>query len=101
MVAKQVWDSGPSFTTSFCPNQFCHDDATIIKLQEESKIKMFTNDPKLNLRLLLPTSLDGFKPSYVKHTEDLLTYLSVARSLSRSMLVGSQVILQNNQQTTL
>ena len=38
---------------------------------------MFTNDPKLNPRLPLPTSFDGVKLSYVEWSEELLTYLSV------------------------
>ena len=48
-----------------------------LKFQEESDIKMFTNDPKFNRRLPSPTSFDGVKPSYVEWSEELLTYLSV------------------------
>ena len=46
-------------------------------LQEESDIKMFTNDPKLNPRFPSPLSFDGFKPSCIEWSEELLTYLSV------------------------
>ena len=47
------------------------------KAQEESGIKMFTNDPKYHPRLPSPTSFDGVKPLYVEWSEELLTYLSV------------------------
>ena len=47
------------------------------KLQEESDIKMFTNDPKFNPRLPSSTSFGGVKPSYVEWSEELFTYLSV------------------------
>ena len=47
------------------------------RLQEESDLKMFSNDPKLNPRLPSPTSFDGVKPSYVEWSEEILTFLSV------------------------
>ena len=95
MVAEQA-DSGPdSFSTSVCPS--CQVTTTTVtttrtitsssgekeknhwssKLQEEPDIKMFSRDPKLNLRLPSPTSFDGVKPSYVEWSEEILTFLSV------------------------
>ena len=47
------------------------------KLQKESDIMLFPNDPKFNPRARSPTSFDGGKPSYVEWSEDLLTYLSI------------------------
>ena len=99
MVAEhQCHDSGQcSFATSFCPVPSSHDDSTMTrptnqitsssgekershwnsKLQEQTDIKMFVNDPKLNPRPPSPTSFDGVKPSYVEWSEEVLTFLSV------------------------
>ena len=96
MVAEQSHHSGTlSFATSFSPS--CQVTTTTVttarpitsssgekeedqwksRLQEESDIKMFSNDPKLNPRLPSPTSFDGVKPSYVEWSEEILTFLSV------------------------
>ena len=96
MVAEhQCLDSGQcSFATSFCPS--CQVTTTTVtttnqitsssgeedrrwksRLQEESDIKMFSSDPKLNPRLPSPTTFDGVKPSYVEWSEEILTFLSV------------------------
>ena len=98
MVAERSPDFGPgSFATSFfCPIKSVTTTTVTTrrlitsssgeaketphwssKLQEESDIKMFTNDPELNPRLLSPTSFDGVKPSHVRRSEELLTYLPV------------------------
>ena len=97
MVAEhQCHDSGQgSFATSFGPS--CQVTTTTVtttrpitsssgekerdqwksRLQEESDIKMFSSDPRLNPRLPSPTSFDGVKPSYVEWSEEILTFLSV------------------------
>ena len=98
MVAEQCPILGPlDFATSFCPVQSSHDDSNddatdksnhiIIRkkernhgssrFQEETDIKMFSNDPKLNPRLPSPTSFDGVRPSHVEWSEEVLTFLSV------------------------
>ena len=96
MVAEQCPIPGQlDSATSFCPS--CQVTTTTVtttnqitsssgekerdqwksRLQEESDIKMFSSDPKLNPRLPSPTSFDGVKPSYVEWSEEILTFLSV------------------------
>ena len=102
MVAEQDHDSGTlDCATSFCPVMSVSttrattrpsiDQTTSSsgkesppwssKLQEESDIKMFTNDPKFNLKPVTTfirwSQLHSIKPSYVEWSEKLLTYLSV------------------------
>ena len=98
MVAEQRQHSGLThLLRPSCPVQPSHDDSTMTrltsqitsssrekerghwssKLQEETDIKTFLNDPKLNPRLSSPTSFDGVKPSYVEWSEEVLTFLSV------------------------
>ena len=98
MVAEQCPIPGQlDLAMSFCPVLSSHDDSTTTRptnqitsssgekeedqwksrLQEESDIKMFSSDPKLNPRLPSPTSFVGVKPSYVEWSEEILTFLSV------------------------
>ena len=118
MVTEQA-DLGPlHFATSFCPvksvttttvtmtrpiTSSSREEREILhwgsKLQEESDIKMFTNDPKLNPRLPSPTSFDGVKPSHVENCSRISQSLTI-KSSSRSFW-QSEVTTTSSQRRSL
>ena len=125
MVAEQTYDSGPgSFATSFfCPVQSVTTTQKTTqpsinhitsssgeanphwssKLPEESDIKMFTNDPKLNPRLPSPTSFDGssMRSKAKSSRKRISRQVFVAKSIlirQRSSTAKSQHSVQGNDQ---